>query len=58
MDDECEKSKMKEITNESASLISFLNLKSEEMPIEEYVQLVGGEIIDTKYNMVELAWSK
>ena len=31
--------RMKETTNKLASLISFLNLGSEEMPIEEYVQL-------------------
>ena len=36
------------------SLISSLTLGSEELPIEEYVQLVGEEIVDEKYNMVEL----
>ena len=46
MDDECEKSIMEVATNELASLISFLNLGSEEMPIEEYVQLIGEEIVD------------
>jgi hypothetical protein len=30
---------MKEVENELASLISSLNLGSEEMPVEEYVQL-------------------
>ena len=38
---EHEKSRMKEVENELASLISFLNLGSEEMHIEEYVQLAG-----------------
>ena len=37
MDDECENERMKEATNELASLLSSLNLGSEEMPIEEYV---------------------
>ena len=32
---------MKEVENELASLISSLNLGSEEMHIEEYVQLAG-----------------
>ena len=41
MDDECDKSRMKEVANESASLISSLHLGSEEMLIEEHVQLVG-----------------
>ena len=34
---------------------------TEEMPIEEYVQLVGEEIVDIVYNMVELvdlAWRR
>ena len=31
-----------------------MNLASEKMPIEEYVQLVGEEFVDAKYNMVEL----
>ena len=39
MDNECEKSRMKETTNELASPISSLNLGSEELPIAEYVQL-------------------
>ena len=38
MDDEREKSKMKEATNELASHVSFLNCGSEETPIEEYVE--------------------
>ena len=61
MDDEREKLRMKEATNELASLISSLNLGSEEMPIEEYVQLAGEEIVDAKYNMaelVDLAWGR
>ena len=61
MDDECEKSIMEEATNELASLISLSNLGSEEMPIEEYAQLVGEEIVDVEYIMVELvdlAWGK
>ena len=61
MDDEREKLRMKEATNELASLISSLNLGSEEMPIEEYVQLAREEIVDAEYNMVELvdlAWGR
>ena len=42
---------MKEITNELASLISSLNFGSIEMPIEEYVQLVGEEIVDAECSM-------
>ena len=34
MDDECEKSRMKEVANELASPLSSLNLGNEEMPIE------------------------
>ena len=52
---------MKEATNELANLISSLNLGSEDMLIEEYVQLVGKEIVDTKYIMdelVDLAWGR
>jgi len=59
MDEEHEKSRMKDVANELANLISSLNLRSEEMLIEEYVQLVGEEIVDAKCNMVELmdlAW--
>ena len=43
------------------SLNHSLNIGSEEMPIEGYVQLVGEEIVDAKYNMVELvdlAWDR
>jgi hypothetical protein len=61
MDDECENLRMKETKNELASFISSLNIGSEEMFIEKYWQLVGGEISDANYNMVELvilAWSK
>ncbi len=59
MDDKREKLRMKEATNELASLISSLNLGSEEMPIEEYVQLAWEVIVDAEYNMaelVDLAW--
>ena len=55
MEYECEKSRMIEATNELASLISSLHLGSVEMPIEEYVQLVGEEIVDTKYSMM-MTW--
>ena len=61
MDDECEKSRMKEVENELANLISYLNIGSEEMPIEEYVQWARKEIVDAKHNMVELvdlAWGR
>jgi hypothetical protein len=54
MDDEGKRSRMKESTSELSSLISSLKLGSEEMCIEDYVQLVGEEIVDAKYNMVEL----
>ena len=50
---------MKKSTNELANCISSLKLGSEEMLIEEYVQLVGEEIVDVKDNMDELvdwAW--
>ena len=36
-----------------AILIFYLNLKSEEMPIEEFTQLVGEKNIDAKYNMAK-----
>ena len=52
---------MKEATNNLASFISSLNIGSEEMAIEEYVQLARKEIVNAKYNMVELvdlAWGK
>ena len=49
LDHECEKSRLEEVTNESASLVSSLNLGS-----EEYVQLEGEEIVEAKYNTVEL----
>jgi hypothetical protein len=35
-------------------LIFYLNLECEEMPIEEFTQLVGEENIDAKYNMAKL----
>ena len=44
MDDKCEKSRMKEVANELASLISSLNIGNEEMLIEKYVQLAGKEM--------------
>ena len=50
---------MNEATNKLTSLISSLNLGSEEMPVEVYVPLTGEEIVDVEYNMVELldlAW--
>jgi hypothetical protein len=31
-----------------------LNIRSEELPNEEYVQLAGEEIGDAQYNMAEL----
>jgi hypothetical protein len=37
--DEHEKSRMKDVANRLASLVSSLSLGREEMPIEEYVQL-------------------
>ena len=52
---------MKEATNELASLISFLNLGSEEMPVEEYVQLVGERLLtqNTSWvSLVDLAWGR
>ena len=54
MDHECQNSRIKEATNDLASLISSLNLRSEEMPIDEYMQLVGEEFVDVEHNMVEL----
>ena len=54
MDDEREKLRLKKVENELASLISSLNLGSEEMPVEEYVQLACEEIVDVEYNMAEL----
>ena len=39
MEHEREKSRLKEATNGLASLVSSLNLQTESMPIEEYVQL-------------------
>ena len=62
MDGEREKSRMKAVANELASLISSLDLGSEELlPIEKYVQLAGQKIVDAKYNMdglVNLAWGR
>lgn len=59
MDDEHEKERMKETTNKLANLISSLNIGSEEMLIEDYVQLARKEIVDANYIMtklVDLAW--
>ena len=39
---------MKEATNELASVISSLKVGSEEIPIQEYLHLVGEEIVDAK----------
>jgi hypothetical protein len=61
MDHEHEKLRMRETTNKLTSPISALDLGSEEMPIEEYVQLEGEEIVDAKHSMVELmglAWGR
>ena len=49
MDVECEKLRMKEASNEISSFISLLNLGSEEMPIEEYVQLAGEDNVDATW---------
>jgi hypothetical protein len=54
MNDEHEKSRMKETTNELTSLISSLNLESEETLIDEYVQLAAKEIVHGEYIMAEL----
>ena len=43
--EEHEKSRMKEATNKLASLISSLNMWSEEMHIQEYVQLAREEML-------------
>lgn len=45
---------MKETTSELGCLVSSLNLGSGKISIEKYVQLVGEEIVDAKYNMVDL----
>jgi hypothetical protein len=37
-----------------ASLISSLNIKSEEMPTEKYVQLAWEEILHAEYTMAKL----
>ena len=52
---------MKEATNEQESLISSLKVGSEELPVEKYMQFVGEEIGDAKFNMaelVDLAWGR
>ena len=48
MDDEHGKSRMKDVKKKLASLISSLNLGSEEMLVEEYVQLAREEIVDAE----------
>ena len=61
MDGEHEKTRMKEAANELVRLISSLNLGSEELPIEEYVQLGGEKNVDAKYiiaTLVNLAWGR
>jgi hypothetical protein len=53
--------RMKEGAYELESLISLLNFGSKETPIKEYVKLVGEEIANAKYNMVQLvdlAWGR
>jgi hypothetical protein len=52
MDVEREKLRMKEASNEIASLSSLFDLGSEEMPIEEYVQLAGEDTVDATW----LSW--
>ena len=52
--DEHEKLRMNDTSNQLASLISSLNLGSEYMPIKEYMQLVGEEIVDAEHIMNEL----
>ena len=44
---------MKEASNELESLISSLNLRSEEMHVEKCMQLVKEEIVDAMYNMAK-----
>ena len=42
-----------------ANPISSMNLGSEELSIEKYMQLLGRKFVDAKYNMIELvdlAW--
>ena len=59
--DEHEKSRMKDVANRLASLVSSLSLGREEMPIEEYVQLAWEEIVDAEHitvELVDLAWSR
>jgi hypothetical protein len=46
MDDEHEDARIKERTNEMASLISFLNFGSEKMHVDECVELAREEIVD------------
>ena len=46
--------RMKEIANELACLISCLNIGSEEMSIEEYVQWVGEDIVEQSISW--LSW--
>ena len=53
MDDVRERSRMKEIANELAHLISSLNLGSEELRTEEYVQSTRDKIVDARDNMAK-----
>ena len=48
MDDERENERMKAIENVLASHISSLNLGSEEMSNEEYMQLAREEVVDAQ----------
>lgn len=55
------KSRRKEVANVMAILIFSLSLGSEYLPIEEYVQLAGDDIVDVEYNMdelVDLTWGR
>lgn len=45
MDDECENERMKEVENDMITLISSMHLGSEEVPIEEYMQLQGRKLL-------------
>ena len=61
MDDECEKLRMEEATNEWTILNYSLNLGSEEIPIEKYVQLAWQTFVHVEYNrfeLVDLAWGR
>ena len=47
---------MKEATNQLASRMSSMNLNNEEMPLEEYVQLVGEEIVESNNGVEKFIW--